>query len=249
MTKKEERQKIKAQAKSTVASVLAEEEATQKVKLEEVITDYENTLAELRASEVAAAEKTDELTGKIAELESEKASLVTEIETLKAEIETLKVELEKANAKSADLEKKLSDAAKEAAMQKRTSELEEAGLLSSGPAAEKQKARVVNMNDEEFAEYKAELLAIQAEWAKKTSTTATGDPVKTDETSNVDPDPAVTPEDPKMTASQLLALKEAAKKAQKDLAFLNTPTSVDPEEEAKLMSEYASMWELEEESK
>jgi chromosome segregation ATPase len=244
--KKDERQKIKATAKTTVASVLSEEEAAQKQKLEEIVTEYETTLAELRQAEVAAADEKADLIGKIDTLEADKSALETEIAGLKKEVDSLKSELEGATKKFGDLEKQMTEMQQAAAMNKRTSELEEAGLLSSGDVADKQKARIKNMSDDEFSDYKSELLAIQAEWAKKSSSTGdvdVDDP-KVDDPKVDDPKP-----DPKLTASQLLALKDAAKKAKKDLAFLNVPASVDPEEDAKLEAEYASMWEMEEDSK
>ena len=239
--KKDERQKIKATAKTAVASVLSEEEAAQKAKMEEIVTEYETTLSELRQAEVAAAEETADLIGKIDTLETEKATLETELADLKKEVESLKSELEKVTTKNTDLETQMTEMQQAAAIEKRTSELEEAGLLSSGDAADKQKARVKNMSDDEFADYKSELLAIQAEWAKKSSTTSPDD-------APVD-DPKVDPKDTKLTAAQLLALKDAAKKAKKELAFLNTPASGSPEEDAALEAEYAGMWEMEEDSK
>lgn len=157
MSKKEERQKIKATVKSTVASVLAEDETTQKAKMEEVFDNYENTLAELRDAEVAANQKNADLTAQIESLTSEKEALESELQTTKDELAASKRTLEDVTKKSADLEKKITEMEAEAAMQRRVTELEEAGLLSSGKSADRLKARIKGMNDEEYAEFKADL--------------------------------------------------------------------------------------------
>lgn len=157
MSKKEERQKIKATVKSTIASVLAEDETTQKAKMEEVFDNYETTLAELRDAEVAANQKNADLTAQIESLAAEKEALETELVSVKDELAASKRTLEDVTKKSSELEKKITEMEAEAAMQRRVKELEEAGLLSSGKSADRLKARIKGMSDEEYAEFKSDL--------------------------------------------------------------------------------------------
>jgi hypothetical protein len=170
MSKKDERQKIKATVKSTVASVLAEDETTQKVKMEEVFAEYETTLAELRDAEVAASEKNAELAAQVDSLVAEKEALESEITSLKDELAIAKRAVEDATKKSDELAKKINDMEKEAAMLRRVKELEEAGLLSSGKSADRLKARIKGMDDEEYAEYKSELVSLREDWLKEVPT-------------------------------------------------------------------------------
>ena len=153
MSKKDERQKIKATVKSTVASVLAEDEAIQKAKMEEVFTEYETTMSELRDAEVAASDRNTELTFQIESLTAEKEALESEIESLKEELVMTKSDLEASANKTAELEERISDMETEAAMLRRVKELEEVGLLSSGKSADRLKIRIKGMSDDEYAEY------------------------------------------------------------------------------------------------
>jgi hypothetical protein len=277
MSKKDERQKIKATVKSTVASVLAEDETTQKVKMEEVFAEYETTLAELRDAEVAANEKNAELTTQIESLTAEKEALESEIISLKAEIDSAKTDLVKATEKSTELEQKINDMEKEAAMQRRVKELEEAGLLSSGKSADRLKSRIKGMDDEEYTEYKSELESLKADWLKDVPVP---EPVVADvpvapvvdtptiaavpEVVKVEPvvatDTPATPVEPDEAAvvDDSVADSESAKmtaakliQLKKDLAALNLKTTISsPEDDQALIQEYASvMWPVKEESK
>jgi hypothetical protein len=281
MSKKDERQKIKAtesKVKSTVAAVLAEEEAVQKVKMEEVFNEYEVTLADLRDAEVAATEKNAELAAQVESLTAEKEALETEVMSLKDELATVRTSLEEATKKTADLESKINDMEKEAAMQRRVTELEEAGLLSSGKSADRLKARIKGMDDEEYAEYKSELVSLREDWLKDVPTPETGvaetpaTPVvdvattgTTPEVVKVEPVTAVveteaTTTDADETASteDSVSDSESAKmtaakllQLKKDLASLNLKTTIgNLEDDDALVKEYASiMWHEEEESK
>ncbi len=281
MSKKDERQKIKAtesKVKSTVAAVLAEDEAVQKVKMEEVFNEYEVTLADLRDAEVAATEKNAELAAQVESLTAEKEALETEIISLKDELVTVKTSLEEASKKSVDLEAKINDMEKEAAMQRRVKELEEAGLLSSGKSADRLKARIKGMDDEEYAEYKSELVSLREDWLKEVPTPETGvaetpaTPVAdvattgtTPEVVKVEPVSATaetatetTDADETASTEPSVADSESAKmtaakllQLKKDLASLNLKTTIGSlEDDEALVKEYASiMWPDKEESK
>ena len=166
MSKKDERQKSKAAAKSAVASVLAEDEAMQKLKMEEVFAEYESQLTELREAEVAAIAKTKELSDQVESLLAEKEALESEIASLKEELATASTKVEEVSKQNTELAQRLTEMEKEAAMQKRMTELEEAGLLTSDKITDKLNAKVKKMDDEEFADYKAELTSFKADWSK-----------------------------------------------------------------------------------
>lgn len=257
MNKKEERQKIKATVKSTVASILAEDEATQKAKMEEVFDTYETTLSELRDAEVAANDKITDLNSQIDSLAAEKEALETELQSTKDELAATKRSLEDVTTKSDALEQKISEMEAEAAMQRRVKELEEAGLLSSGKSADRMKVRIKGMNDEEYAEFKADLelwksdmmkdvpapapdkgVAKPAPIVKVEPVTAAAEPTEPAapyEPASVD-DSVSDSESAKMTAAKLLQLR-------KDLASLNLVTSVSLEDDEALVQEYVdTLW-------
>ena len=166
MSKKDERQKSKAAAKSAVATVLAEDEAMQKLKMEEVFAEYESQLNELRDAEVAAMTKNQELSTQVESLLAEKEALESEIASLKEELAKATTKVEEVSKQNTELAQRLTDLEKEAAMQKRMTELEEAGLLTSDKITDKLNSRIRKMDDEEFADYKVELTAFKADWSK-----------------------------------------------------------------------------------
>lgn len=223
--RQEQRQQVKAKARSTVASVLAEDEVIQKDKLVELVTDYETEMTDVIASERAAIEKNTELSAQLEALETEKAALTSEVVALKEELAAVKTQLEEVSKKNSELESKLVEVEREATLQQRVGELESAGILiSEGPAAEKQKAKVKGMSDSEFADYKEEFLAARDAWKKESAE------VKSEEKASVE-------EEASKTAEKILAAKEAMNKAKVEVAALSIPTSAKSE---KL--DFSKMW-------
>lgn len=163
---KETRQKIKTEAKSSVAEILADE-VTQKAKLEEAIIEAKTMIADLQEEKSTVVADNTKLVDQLEEIKAEKSDW----ETLKiekdAEIEELKTKVEDATKRVAELEKQIEDIKKESKAQSRTKELEESGLLSSGDHAKKQLTRIRDMSDEEFVEYKSELLELRASWESR----------------------------------------------------------------------------------
>ena len=278
MSKKEERQKIKATVKSTVASVLAEDETTQKAKMEEVFDNYETVLAELRDAEVAANDKITDLTTQIDSLTADKEALETELQSTKDELAATKRSLEDVTNKSNDLEKKISEMEAEAAMQRRVKELEEAGLLSGGKSADRLKVRIKGMNDEEYAEFKADLELWKSDMMKdipaptpdkgvaepaapapavEPAAVAAPAPVVKVEpvTAAAEPTEPAAPAEP-ASVDDSVSDSESAKmtaakllQLRKDLASLNLGTSVSLEDDEALVEEYRNTLWAEEESK
>jgi hypothetical protein len=167
--KTDERKKIKSDAKSKASEVLAQkDEAAMLAKTEELFNDVLIELAEAKSEKDKSVEDNTKLTEDLETLKSEKDELVTQ----KAELETKAVELQQkldeADKKLKDLEGKVESMKQEAALQARVAELEEAGLLSAGKAADKQKSRIKAMDDEAFTEYKSELLELKESWAATT---------------------------------------------------------------------------------
>jgi hypothetical protein len=166
--KTDERKKIKSDAKSKASEVLAQkDEAAMLAKTEELFNDVLIELADAKAEKDKSVEDNTKLAEDLENLKSEKDELVTQRAELEAKAEELQQKLDKAEEKITDLEAKFESMRQEAALQSRVVELEEAGLLSAGKAADKQKSRIKAMDDEAFAEYKSELLELKETWVQK----------------------------------------------------------------------------------
>jgi len=246
--KQNKTKQIRATAKQAVAEVLADE-TNQKAKMEELVEGYQTELSDINDAKAAVEEENQTLSAENEALRSEKKELESKVTELEKEISELKKANEDIEKAKKDLETKLSDMEQDAAMQKRVTELEEAGLLTSGTTSDKLRIRIKKMDDEAFAEYKTELLSFKAEWEKKatpstpaadgsTNNTAEGDPSQGEEgTEGEDADDADL-ESPKVTAAQLLKLKKQI------MASINVASGGDvtgdiPEEMKK---EFASLW-------
>jgi len=255
--KKEERQRIKTIAKQLVASVSAEEEASQKGKLEDLFSDYETTLAEVRASEQAATEDNLKLSEQIETLKAEKQELEdqlkekdVEMETLKASIETDKADLEaavaEANKKVEVLQAKFDELEKAAMLQTRVKDLEEAGILAKGKAADKQLARITKMDEGEFKEYVAEFLSIREEWERTVAEAAPSN-AELDEEDNEEEDFEADLEDTNLSVAQLIKLKRASAAIASNRRGSNDTVVYDENGvNVKLRERYEEMWSVKE---
>ena len=167
----DERKKIKADAKAKVAEVLAQEDQPKmQAKLEELFNDILTELAAATVDKEKSIDDNTRLSDDLEALKTEKEGLAT----LKADFEQKALELQKkleeADLKIKELEGSIVTMKQEAALQARIADLEEAGLLTEGKAAEKQKARIKAMDDEEFAEHKAYLAELRESLAKTLGT-------------------------------------------------------------------------------
>jgi hypothetical protein len=271
--KTDERKKIKSDAKSKASEVLAQkDEAAMLAKTEELFNDVLIELAEAKAEKDKSVEDNSKLAEDLENLKSEKDELVTQKTELEAKAEELQQKLDKAEEKITDLEAKFESMKQEAALQARVAELEEAGLLSAGKAADKQKTRVKAMDDEAFAEYKSELLELKETWATKDEEAKSKDkpkeekketpkgkaaPKKEEEEEDADEDEDLTAaaalaelaelediDETKISAAQLLKFKRAA--AALNVASLAVAGFEGDDEligvDKGLLKEYDDMW-------
>jgi len=222
--KVEERKKIKAEAKSKVSEVLAQEDqAKMQAKLDELFNDVLTELAEAKADKDKAVEDNTKLSETLETLKAERDLVERSKEDLEAKASELQKKLEDADEKISALEAEFDSMKQEAALRARLTILEEADLIHSGKAAEKQLSRVKSMDDDTFTEYVSELSELKATWVKKAVEEAAGAAQEKEESAPV--------EDSKKTAASLKAL-----------AALNVSSSKDVLMDTDTMKRYESMW-------
>jgi phage repressor protein C with HTH and peptisase S24 domain len=256
--KTDERKKIKSDAKSKASEVLAQkDEAAMLAKTEELFNDVLIELAEAKAEKDKSVEDNTKLAEDLENLKSEKDELATQKADFEAKAVELQQKLEEADKKIKELEGQLESVKQEAALQARVAELEEAGLLSAGKAADKQKSRIKAMDDEAFAEYKSELLELKETWVKKEEEAKSNDKPKEEkkedpkgkkaapkkeEEEEADEDEDLTAaaalaelaelenidDETKISAAQLLKIKKAA--AALNVASLSMQAEIDDDE-------------------
>jgi len=252
-----ERKSIKAAAKSQVAEILAVEDTAQhKALLEEAFEEAKTQITDLESALETATEEKDKLVDDIEALKAEKEELEKSASDTDSEKDDLKKALDEATKKIEELTKQIEDMEKDAAMNLRIGDLDKLGLLSKGKAADKQKAKVRDMSNEEYAEYKDELLELRAGWEESVKTdkpTESDKPTEdgSDDTDKTDDDAdtaGVTDEtddgeEVKITAAKLRELRRAS-------AALNKPTEGSNVDEygvdQDLKAQYAQIWESEE---
>jgi hypothetical protein len=228
----DERKKIKAEAKSKVSEVLAQEDqAKMQAKLDELFNDVLTELAEAKADKDKVVEDNTRLTETLENLKTERESLEKARVEVEATAEELQKKLAEADLKIASLEAEFDQMKKEAALRARVAELEEAGLLSSGKAADRLMQRIKDMDDTAFADYKTELVELKSAWAKQAIEAA-----EAGARGEVSDD---TTEETKKSTAASLKIKKAS-------AAMNVPSSPDesvyasPDE--SLMKAYDTMW-------
>lgn len=146
-------EELKKDIETMVSEIFSQkEEAEQKARTEEALQKSADTITQLTEA-VEAANAKDEETA-------------SEVAALNEKIEELTTELEAAQEKATDMETKLAESEntieemkKDKAAELRMSELEEAGVALSNKDA--QTAKVREMEDEVFASYKEELVAVR----------------------------------------------------------------------------------------
>lgn len=262
--KTDERKKIKADANSKVAEVLAQKDQAQmQAKLTELFNDVLIELAEAKSDKDKSVEDNTRLSEDLEVLKSERDELAKEKAELEAKAEELQKKLDDADKKITDLEGSIQSMKQEAALQARVTELEEAGLISGGKVGDKQRTRIKSMSDEEFAEYKSELLELKAAWSKKEepaketpAKNKKGKEVETETDEDADKVAAAALAEladldlgeTKITASQLLKLKKAAAAFNVMTAGITRADEFGEDDDvfgldAKTVKDYESMWE------
>lgn len=149
---------LKDVVREEVQSYFAEKDAQEKVEAR--ITGLETDKAELvkQIEQLTASNKalTDEVTG-----------LKAEKETLEGEKKILASEKEAAETRASEATAELEGIKKEQVTATRKAELETDGVLLADEAMQaKQIAKISEMNEEQFADYKAELVALAAKSEK-----------------------------------------------------------------------------------
>lgn len=154
--------KLKNEIEAAVAEIFSQkEEADQRARTEEALQKSADTISELTTALEDKNSKEVEIAGNLTELEESIAGLTSELEAARNEVE-------ESNTKLAESEKTIDDMKKDQAAELRMSELTKAGVTRSDKDG--QKAKVREMDDEEFAAYRDELVdireAVKAELAK-----------------------------------------------------------------------------------
>lgn len=262
-----ERKSIKAAAKSQVAEIFATEDvAQQKALLEEAFEEAKTQITDLESALDTASKEKETLVDEVESLKAEKEELEKTKEEADSGTEKLQKALDEANSQIEELTKKIEEMEKDAAMNLRVSELDNLGLLfTKEKLADRQKAKVRNLSEEEFAEYRDELLELREELGKETAKDDEGDKPKekrsknpeleednvddtetddVDETADVDDEDG---EDTKtLTAAKLKELRRAS-------AALNKASSgADVDEfgvDLKLKAKFDKIWDNDEEEK
>ena len=158
--------KLKKQVEDAVNAIFAsKEEDTNRKKAEDALQASADTIQDLTSQVEVATEAATATETKIVELEAqvetataEKAEMVEQHEV------ALKTGVEAKEAVDAELEKvtlELSTMKKEITADKRMVELETAGVVRE--ASDVQRAKVMDMTDEEFAAYSEELVSIKTQ--------------------------------------------------------------------------------------
>jgi len=148
-----DRDDLKIQVQELVASFWNQkEEAEIRKSTEKALEDSANTISELTSSLENKTEEAASLEEKLSESESANTELNEKLEAANEELTKTKDEL-------ASITQALEDMKKDRAAETRMAELEDAGVANSD--RETQTAKVREMNDEDFASYKDELVSIR----------------------------------------------------------------------------------------
>jgi hypothetical protein len=153
---------LKKDIEAAVSEIFSQkEEAEQKARTEEALQRSAETITELTEALEARNLKDDESAAEI-------TSLNEKIEELTSQLEAAKKEATEVSEKLAESENTIEEMKKDKAAELRMSELTKAGVALSNK--ESQTAKVRDMEDEEFAAYKEELVslreAVKSELAK-----------------------------------------------------------------------------------
>jgi len=145
--------KLKNEVEAMVADIFSQkEEADQRAKIESTLQKSAETIAELTESLEDKNSKESEAADKQVELEEK-------IENLTSELEAAKKEVTESTEKLTEAENTIEDMKKDKAAELRMSELTEAGVARSDKEA--QSAKIREMDDEEFAGYRDELVDLR----------------------------------------------------------------------------------------
>jgi DNA repair exonuclease SbcCD ATPase subunit len=145
---------LEQEIKEVVTSIFSEkEEADSRRLTEEALNASANTIEEL----------TTTLEGKnseLADLDAKHTDAEERITDLETQLEAAKTEVQTSNEELTETKKQIEDMVKDKAADGRIKDLEEAGVARTDRDGQRSKVR--EMDDEEFAAYKDELVSIRA---------------------------------------------------------------------------------------
>lgn len=170
-------EELKKDVEAAVNEIFSQkEEAEQKAETEKALNKSAETISELTTALEGKNAESKEVAVQIADFESK-------IEELTSELEAAKKEAEETAEKLTESENMIEEMKKDKAAELRMSELAEAGVALSD--TDTQTVKVREMEDEEFASYKEELVslrsAVEAELAKADSEEETASEEETQE--------------------------------------------------------------------
>jgi hypothetical protein len=147
------KEELKKDVEAAVSEIFSQkEEAEQKARTEEALQKSANTISELTEALETRNQETEETASEI-------ASLTTKTEELTTALEAAQKEATEVAEKLAESENMIEEMKKDKAAELRMSELEKAGVALSN--SEAQSVKVREMDEESFASYKDELVAVR----------------------------------------------------------------------------------------
>jgi chromosome segregation ATPase len=147
------KEELKKDVEAAVSEIFSQkEEAEQKARTEEALQKSANTISELTEALETRNQETEETASEI-------ASLTTKTEELTTALEAAQKEATEVAEKLAESENTIEEMNKDKAAELRMSELEKAGVALSN--SEAQTVKVREMDEESFASYKDELVAVR----------------------------------------------------------------------------------------
>lgn len=199
--------KLRKEVEDVVTAIFAsKEKETIRQKTEDALQASADTIEDLTAQVTAGVEAVEAKDAEVAELKTQIETAATEAAAAVEANEVATKELTEAKeAVEAELEKvslELSTMKKEITADKRMAELETAGVVRE--EADVQRAKVMDMSDEEFASYQEELVSIKAQVVESLKVKEEAADVDADDADDATPPANV---DPEQTAQAALNLE------------------------------------------
>ena len=170
---------IKEQVKAQVSTVFAEEDLnSQKRVLEELLQNSATDMAELTEQLAAKEVELTEFQSQLDEQAERMKELEDRIDTMKTSTDESAAKVTEITEERDSLKAELHKLNQQIALENRVKELDSAGVLRSGEAADKQRVFIMKLSDEEFADYKEHLVETKAEI--EAAVKATADPKPTE---------------------------------------------------------------------
>jgi chromosome segregation ATPase len=158
--------KLKEEISKLVESILEQKGIAGMDNVENTLKSAEAALGDMVTKLADSEKKLSDNASLIEEMEKVKETLTSELAAVKADLEKVTSEKDVAVSKLATIEAAMKEIEDNKRLEVRTSELSSLKIARTGDALEKQNALVKTMTDEEFATYKAEMVAIREDLLK-----------------------------------------------------------------------------------